>query len=1002
MKSLPQPPSNERMKKIATTMKSILSRSVTKKRQTTAAQLGGYELLEGRCLLATDILQLGVVYTESDFGSDASGDTLEITFNQGAPDTELTRLIIHGDHNQIGYDAGDIIFDIQDHGLGADQSFPFTIAQMSTQYPGATVTATVQDGSSTLILDFKEFVAGDRVVLELDVDEVEIDLHGTDAEKNEGIDPITSGIEFQGVRIVAEFSAKNYRDSGAMAVFRNSYDATLEASGLDLPKDNENEMRDRTAAAFVSVVQTPLPVRIAGSVFVDIDNNQQRDEQDYALEDVQIELWKFESGSYIPTGKTSTTDASGAYDFGGLEVGIYEVREIQPIGLIDSAGFAGQLNGGNAGIVLSPNVVSEIVVSAGGSEVTDVDFAETDWAEIRGVVSSATDGPIGDVTVQLICNDGDLVRTTVTDEAGVYVFEEVTPGSCWIHESTPAGFLDGPDFPGTVNGSPQGESDGLDSLGPIHLVAGDEARQYNFSEIRPAALTGVVFRDGDSYIVHTEDDVRFRGNRQLDRDDMRIAGVELILINHRDGTETTARTNHRGEFAFRNLEPGQYSLHQVQPVGYYDGPDYAGSHRGLVDSAADTIHQIDIREGEVARDYLFSEYQAEIVALPEAKDPIGVVPEAIDWGGDPESGTGTVYAPVDIISLVDNSARQTIKHRSQIPIYSAQNSRQLAANAWHLSVIDGGNPRGELKPANIGQLSLVSTPLIQVDARWSEATLDSGQWEAVSIWGDQIDLQHVVLGDNNAQSLAGDFNGDGVTDMAIFVDGYWFIDINGNGRWDEQDLWARMGSHEDQPVVGDWDGDGKDDIGVFGPQWPGDDAIVEREPGLPDAANKINKPLPKNIPPTEAAASRRRLLQKSSQGQVRADVVDHVFKFGRQNEIAVSGDWNGDGVSNIGTYRDGIWRLDLNGDGRTSDGDEVIQLGSSEDFPIVGDFDGDGIDELGIYRNGIWKIDLNGDRDFHHVDEVFQHGTPGDSPVVGDFDGDGVDDIAVYRANKAG
>ena len=211
-----------------------------------------------------------------------------------------------------------------------------------------------------------------------------------------------------------------------------------------------------------------------------------------------------------------------------------------------------------------------------------------------------------------------------------------------------------------------------------------------------------------------------------------------------------------------------------------------------------------------------------------------------------------------------------------------------------------------------------------------------------------------------------------------------------------------MGDHEDQPVVGDWDGDGKDDIGIFGLQWPGDDAIIEQEPGLPDAANKLTKTLPKNVPPKDAAASRRRLLQKSSTGQVRADVVDHVFKYGRQNEIALAGDWNGDGVVNIGTYRDGTWRLDRNGDGRISQGDEIFQLGTSDDLPIVGDFDGDGIDDLGIYRDGVWKIDLDGDRDFNSVDEVFQHGAPGDTPVVGDFDGDGVDDIAVYRANKAG
>ena len=50
-----------------------------------------------------------------------------------------------------------------------------------------------------------------------------------------------------------------------------------------------------------------------------------------------------------------------------------------------------------------------------------------------------------------------------------------------------------------------------------------------------------------------------------------------------------------------------------------------------------------------------------------------------------------------------------------------------------------------------------------------------------------------------------------------FLDGEWFIDINGNGRWDEEDIWLKLGTKGDQPVVGDWDGDGKDDIGIFGP-----------------------------------------------------------------------------------------------------------------------------------------------------------------------------------------
>ena len=987
------------MKIVKKTLKSFLRRSLSHRRSATDTPLGGYEVLEPRCLLAADVLQLGVVYTENDLGSDASGDTLEITFDQGVPNTQLTRLILHGDHNDLGFDAGDIVFDVAENGLGADHAFPLTVRELTAQHTQAAVVATVQDGSSSLILEFEHFAAGDRLVVELDVDEVEIALGGTPETRNEGIDPITSGVEFQGVKIVAEFSAPHYLDAGAMGVFRNSYDASLIDSGLDLPADDARGMRDRTAAAFVTTIQTPLPISISGSVFMDLDNDQAWGSEDYGIEDVQIELWKFKDHGYVSTGHYATTNASGAYGFSGLETGIYEVRQVQPGGLIDSAAYAGLLEDTPVGKVINPNTVSEIIVAAGGSDVVQVDFAETDFSDVRGVVTSESDGPLGNVTVTLVCNDGELTRSTVTQENGEYLFEEVLPGSCWVEETTPSGYLDGPDTPGTVNGVAQGQSVDEDRLGPIVLLAGDQAVDYNFTEIRPANLTGVVFQDGDSIVVHAEEQVRFPGNGQLDSDDQRIGNVTLILSNEATGDQQTTRTNSRGEFVFRNLLPGSYMLQEVQPEGYRDGPDYAGTGQGQVDSAQDTIHQIQISAGQTATDYLFSEYQAEIVPL--VTPPLDPTPPTSNHGGSTVTGVGTVNAPAGIIQPTSNDNRQDLQVGQQIPIYSGQNTTLLQANAWHLSVIDGGNPRGALKPAAVGQLSMVSTTTLTVEKRWDAATLDSGSWSAVSVFGDAIDLQHVVMGDPSAVPLAGDFNGDGITDVAVFIDGYWFIDINGNGRWDEEDLWARMGNHEDQPVVGDWDGDGKDDIGVFGLQWPGDGEVVEQDPGLPDAANKLQKHVPKNVPPTDAA-SRRRLLQKSSQGQVRADVVDHVFKYGRQNEIAVAGDWNGDGVVNIGTYRDGQWRLDLNGDGRISEGDEVVSLGSSDDLPVSGDFNGDGIDELGIYRDGTWKLDLNGDRHFDSVDEVFQHGKAGDRPVVGDFDGDGIDDIAVYRANKAG
>ncbi len=71
---------------------------------------------------------------------------------------------------------------------------------------------------------------------------------------------------------------------------------------------------------------------------------------------------------------------------------------------------------------------------------------------------------------------------------------------------------------------------------------------------------------------------------------------------------------------------------------------------------------------------------------------------------------------------------------------------------------------------------------------------------------------------------------------------------------------------------------------------------------------------------------------------------------------------------------------------------------SAQDLPVVGDFNGDGIDQLGIYTAGTWRLDTNGDRKLDDADEVRHLGGVADKPVVGDFDGDGIDEIAVYRS----
>jgi hypothetical protein len=116
-------------------------------------------------------------------------------------------------------------------------------------------------------------------------------------------------------------------------------------------------------------------------------------------------------------------------------------------------------------------------------------------------------------------------------------------------------------------------------------------------------------------------------------------------------------------------------------------------------------------------------------------------------------------------------------------------------------------------------------------------------------------------------------------------------------------------------------------------------------------------------------------------------------------DIAVIGDWTGDGHAKVGIYRPstGTWWLDANNDGVFDAGDYTYQFGGvAGDFPVVGDWNGvPGIsthkDCVGIFRSGfLWVLDMNcnGAFDDVPVDAVFPFGgIGGDVPVVGKWTG---------------
>jgi hypothetical protein len=122
--------------------------------------------------------------------------------------------------------------------------------------------------------------------------------------------------------------------------------------------------------------------------------------------------------------------------------------------------------------------------------------------------------------------------------------------------------------------------------------------------------------------------------------------------------------------------------------------------------------------------------------------------------------------------------------------------------------------------------------------------------------------------------------------------------------------------------------------------------------------------------------------------------------FGSAGDIPVVGDWTGSGIKRLGSFRNGIWYLDINGDGVFDAGDKTVSFGQSGDIPVVGDWNGTGKIKLGLFRQGTFILDLSG-----HLsgvatglsDAMFSYGLASDIPVAADWSLSGTTKVGVFR-----
>jgi len=765
-----------------------------------------------------------------------------------------------------------------------------------------------------------------------------------------------------------------------------------------------------------------VPASLSGHIYVDMNEDLTFNTGDTRLGGVTVYLLDA-AGQTV---KTATTDDQGFYSFTNLQPGDYQVRRGSVSGYLDGPDLPGSLGGS----ILDTVTLGDIALGTNAAG-TDYDFTLIPTAELSGYVYADDNGngvfdtgeaPIAGVTLTLLDAQGQATGiTTTTDATGFYRFAGLNRDNYGVAETQPQGYLQGYVSVGSAGGAADQTADKITGAQLADTRIGE---QYNFGEVLPATISGYVFQDGDviklsaTAAVPDPESVR---TGVLKSGDTRLQGVKLELadgsgrpLEDEHGDPIIAVTDENGYYEFKNLYPGSYTVIEYQPDNYLDGIDTAGSNGGIVveprkpidplvlqtlavTPTNDEIVRIAVAAGEHATSNNFSEVVIQRDPPDPTPDPNPDPPPF--FPNYPTPNEPTIPGPAALNPAADRVSQAAYiglpGPSSIVFIGGGGAGGEPQGPTWHLSVINGGQPRRDQDGGDVanapGQYNPVS---------WSSNDLRQSEWILAD--ADGATAQRIVFGLHGAKPVTGDWNGNGKTKIGIFHNGQWYLDLNGNGLWDSDDLWASLGKDTDQPIAGDWDGDGKADIGIFGPAWEGDPRALAREPGQPDPANAL-RGLLKNVPPDLAEATDGfRSLRRTAEGKLRADVIDHVFQYGHKGDIPVSGDWKGSGLATIGVFRDGVWYLDMDGDGKWSSGDLMVRYGQPGDIPVVGDWTGDGVKKLGVWRDGVFYLDANNDKILDGRDKVVRLGQTGDQPVAGDWTGDGIDKVGVYRDGQVG
>jgi uncharacterized repeat protein (TIGR01451 family) len=416
-------------------------------------------------------------------------------------------------------------------------------------------------------------------------------------------------------------SAGTVTGNGAQGTATAPSVVTSVISNIKLEQDGNGRVASSRENNFAEIV----PSSISGTVFLDQNNNGERNSTDTAIKGVKIELLDNKGGVVA----TTTTDDNGNYSFKDLLPGTYSVRQPeQPADTINGKTIAGNVgNGGTKGTPSTPDVTPSIIqniVLPPGTHTVENNFAEQPtgrqiggrvFADYNNNGTFETDD-VGLEGVEIVLTGTDINgtpvnRTTTTDANGKYVFIGLPEGTYTVTEPTqPPRTTNGITTVGTSGGTATDVSVTPSAIKTIPLT-GDSliSNDNNFAEV--PILTGTV--SGKVYNDSNNDGIVDSNEPGIDSVTILLTGTDKDGVFHKWTTTTDAS----GNYTFKDVPPSDsngYTITEIQPSLYTDGkttvkPGNPGRTTGenVKPNDYDEIVNVVVTPGDVLTGYNYGE-----------------------------------------------------------------------------------------------------------------------------------------------------------------------------------------------------------------------------------------------------------------------------------------------------------------------------------------------------------------------------------------------------------